>query len=234
MAEISVIIPAYNAAKTIEQCLNSILNQTFKDLEIIIVNDASTDNTVEIVKKIISQNPKINFNLILNTKNLGAPATRNWGAKEASGTSIIFCDADIVMKPMMLEKMASALKNHTGVAYAYSAFIFGVKTFRLWPFDAERLKKMPYIHTTSLIRHQYFPGFDESLKRFQDWDLWLTMLTDGQIGYYIPEVLFTVKPGGTMSNWLPKFVYKINWPWQFKKIDDYRQAELTIKQKHNL
>jgi len=48
---------------------------------------------------------------------------------------------------------------------------------------------MPYIHTTSLIKKDYFPGFDENIKRFQDWDLWLTMLQSGHTGYFINQIL---------------------------------------------
>jgi hypothetical protein len=90
---------------------------------------------------------------------------------------------------------------------------------------------MPYIHTTSLIRRDHFVGFDPSLKRFQDWDLWLTMMEKGDHGYYLPEILFTVSAGGTMSHWLPKFAYRLPW---LKKVKQYLAAEQIIKAKHHL
>ena len=225
MPEISVVIPVYNAQKTLEKCLDSIFNQTFKNFEVIAVNDGSTDDSQTILKKYQDKTT------IVNQPNQGAAAARNAGAKIALADFIIFCDADIVLKPEMLETMVATLKKSPQASYAYCAFKFGQKTFKLWPFAAEKLKKIPYIHTTSLIRKEHFTGFDKNLKRFQDWDLWLTMLEKGYTGKFIPEILFTVVPGGTMSHWLPKVFYKFSW---FKKVKEYRRAEKIIKQKHNL
>ncbi|HQA64128.1 MAG TPA: hypothetical protein PK085_03445, partial [bacterium] len=103
--------------------------------------------------------------------------------------------------------------------------------FKLWPFDPAKLKKMPYIHTSSLIRREFFPGFDENLKKFQDWDLWLTILERGGQGIWLEQSLFSIKSGGTMSSWLPKIFYQLPW---LKKVKAYRQAERIIKIKHNL
>jgi len=225
MPQISVVIPIYNAQKTLKQCLESIFNQTFKPIEIIAVNDGSTDKS----KKILEQYKK--KITMIDQPNGGAAKARNAGAKIANAPFIIFCDADIIMKPEMLEKMYQVLKKHPEASYTYSAFKFGNKTFKLWEFNEQKLKQMPYIHTTSLIRKEHFPWFDEKLKRFQDWDLWLTMLKRGYKGYFINEVLFTVKSGGTMSSWLPKSLYKFPWLKQVKK---YKKAEDIIKKKHNL
>ena len=226
MPAISVIIPAYNAEKTLKNCLQSLEQQTFKDFEIIVVNDGSTDQTPKILT---ASDPKIK---VINQKNAGAAAARNRGAKEAQGELIIFCDADLILKPKMLEIMFLALKENPSAAYAYSSFKFGLKTFWLWPFDPDKLKQMPYIHTTALLRRHLFPGFDKNLKRFQDWDLWLTLLEQGKTGVFVPEVLFTVRPGGTMSSWLPKFVYKL--PWKTKKAKKYLEAKKIIQEKHRI
>lgn len=123
-----------------------------------------------------------------------------------------------------------ALREHPEVSYVYSAFRFGWKTFRSFPFDPDRLRRMPYIHTTSLIRRVHFPEFDESLKRFQDWDLWLTMLAHGHVGIHIPEVLFTVRSGGTMSRWFPSFALKL--PWKPSWVRAYEDAAAIIRKKH--
>jgi len=223
--QLSIIIPIYNAEKTLEQCLQSIFNQTFKNFEVIAVNDGSTDNSLKILQKYQRQI------IIINQPNQGAAAARNAGAKISRSQFLIFGDADIIMTEKMLEIMINALREKPMASYVYSSFKFGAKTFRLWPFDPKKLRKMPYIHTTSLIRKEHFPGFDKKLKRFQDWDLWLTMLERGHKGFFINQVLFTVKPGGTMSNWLPRFAY--NLPW-LKKVRQYKNAEKIIKEKHNL
>ena len=137
MPEISVVIPVYNAQKTLEKCLDSIFNQTFKNFEVIAVNDGSTDDSQTILKK---YQDKIT---IVNQPNQGAAAARNAGAKIALADFIIFCDADIVLKPEMLETMVATLKKSPQASYAYCAFKFGQKTFKLWPFSAEKLKKFP-------------------------------------------------------------------------------------------
>ena len=191
------------------ECLESIKNQTFQGFEIIIVNDGSTDITSEELEKLTLQFSNSPILHTIHQPNQGAPVARNRGFDESRGAYVLFCDADIIMKPDMLEKMAKALDENSEVSYVYSSFKFGWKKFQLWKFDAEKLKQMPYIHTTSLIRREHFPGWDPTLKRLQDWDLWLTMLEQGHTGKWIPEVLFTVKTGGTMSSWLPSFLTKI-------------------------
>jgi glycosyltransferase involved in cell wall biosynthesis len=225
--KISVIIPCYNSAKTIIKCLDSVFNQTYKNLEVIIVDDGSTDNLVGLLT---GYNNKL---IILQQENKGAPTARNYGFKISRGEFVIFLDADIVMRPIMLEKMFFALKDNPQASFAYSSFRFGWKNFRLWSFDSEKLKEMPYIHTSSLMRREAFPGFDPLLKKFQDWDLFLTIVERGGRGVFIPEVLFKVKTGGTISSWLPSFVY--NFPnLKFKAQKKYYQGQEIIRKKHNL
>ena len=225
MPSVSVIIPVYNQAKRVGECLQSIFKQTFKDFEVIVVNDGSTDNLAKALRPYLGK-----FRLI-SQKNRGAAAARNAGYRLSTGKYLLFCDADIVLKPQMLEKMVKTLEQNPQAAYVYSSYKFGGKLFKGWPFDAEKLKKINFAHTTSLIRRERFCGFDEKLKRFQDWDLWLTMSARGERGVWLPEVLFTVKAGGTMSFWLPKFMYRFSW---LPAVARYRAAEKIIRQKHHL
>lgn len=225
--KISVIIPAFNAAKTIEACLSSVFNSTYKNIEVIVVNDGSTD---DLALALTSCAHKLT---LFDQENKGAPAARNFGFKFSSGEFVIFLDADIVMKPTMLEKLFLALKADPTATFAYSSFRLGWKKFRLWPFDAEKLKQMPYIHTSSLIRREAFPGFDESLKKFQDWDLFLMMAERGGRGAFVSEVLFKIISGGTMSHWLPSFIYRLPW-LKLKEKDKYETAREIIINKHKL
>lgn len=89
MPDISIIVPAYNAGKYIERCLESLINQTKNELEFIIVNDGSTDNTEEIVKKI--KDKRIKY---FKNKNQGIGKTRNFGISKAKGKYIMFLDSD--------------------------------------------------------------------------------------------------------------------------------------------
>lgn len=222
--KISIIIPVFNHAKALAQCLQSIKNQTLQDFEIIIVNDGSTDITHEKLIEMI--NDQRSMVKCIYQPNQGAPIARNNGFKESTGQYVIFCDADVIMKPNMLAKMAKVLDINPNISYVYSSFKFGWKKFKLWSFDAERLRQMPYIHTTSLIRREHFPGFNPTLKKLQDWELWLTMLDQNHIGQWIDEILFTVKTGGTMSKWLPSFMVKLGIG---KTAQEYHQALEVIK-----
>jgi len=225
---IDIIIPAYNASQSLTACLLSIWKQTFKAFRLTVVNDGSTDDTAKILKR---YSDRLN---IIEQSNQGASAARNAGAKQARAEFIIFVDADIILQPKMLEIMHKTLVNHSDASYAYSAFKFGRKKFKLWKFSANQLRRMPYIHTTSLIRRKHFPGFDEKLKRFQDWDLWLTMLVKKHHGIFIKEILFKVKAGGMMSTWLPSFFYVAPMFKKHKEVEAYQQAKKIIFEKHHL
>lgn len=224
---ISIIIPVYNATSTIEACLKSIFSQTYKNIEVIIVNDGSTDDLTGVLLNVSG-----NF-VVYEQENQGAPMARNFGFKQSHGEFVIFLDADIIMKPKMLEKLYLALKTESEAAFAYSSFFWGYKRFKLWPFNYETLKKIPYIHTSALIRRDFFPGFDSVLKKFQDWDLFLTIAKNGGKGVFVAESLFRVTAKGTMSSWLPSFVYKIPF-LRLKTKENYQQAEAIIRKKHGI
>lgn len=235
---ISIIIPIYNQADKLVKTLESINKQTYRDFEVIIVNDGSTDGVEDVcalhLKKLSETSNISNGYLFLNQENKGAPAARNRGRASAQGEYLFFCDADAVLKENALEELLNALSDHPEASYAYSSFNWGRKLFKLSPFDAERLRREPYIHTMSLIRAIDYPnqGWDESIKKFQDWDLWLTMLEAGKIGIFVDKVLFKVAPGGTISSWLPSFAYKLL-PF-LSAVKKYKKALAIIKRKHGL
>ncbi|OQA36216.1 MAG: putative glycosyltransferase EpsH [Parcubacteria group bacterium ADurb.Bin326] len=224
---ISVIIPAYNATKTIGACLKSVFAQSYKDIEVIIVNDGSTD---DLNSALLCVTGKF---VVYEQDNQGAPAARNFGFKQSHGESVIFLDADIIMNPKMLEKLHLALKADPEAAFAYSSFYWGWKKFKLWLFSYEKLKEMPYIHTSALIRREVFPGFDIGIKKFQDWDLFLTIAENDGKGVFIAEPLFKVTAKGTMSSWLPSFVYRLPF-LRFRAKDKYLEAKEIIRKKHRI
>jgi glycosyltransferase involved in cell wall biosynthesis len=230
---ISIIIPLYNQADKLERCLHSISLQSFDNFEVIVVNDRSKDRLTMTLKK-YAHIFGLRFRALHNQSNHGAPYTRNKGFRASKGEYIMFCDADIVMEPEMLFKLHRKLSEDKSAAYAYSSHKFGHKRFDKLEWSEERLRNMPFIHTTALIRREAFPkgGFDEKIKRLQDWDLWLTMLESGHKGVWVPELLFRVETGGTMSSWLPSAFYRL-FPF-LPKARRYEAAVATIKAKHNL
>ena len=108
---ISVIVPMYNAKKYIADCLDSILAQTFKDFEVVLVNDCSPDNSRQIAENYLEKFAG-RLKIYDNEKNLGASLTRNKGLKISSGEYIFFIDSDDFITPTALEEMISLMKNY--------------------------------------------------------------------------------------------------------------------------
>lgn len=100
--KISIIIPVYNIEKYLSECLESILNQTFKDFEVICVNDGSTDSSLEILKSFAQKDSRFK---IFSQKNQGAAIARNTGIKQAKGEYLQFLDSDDYFEPNMLEEL---------------------------------------------------------------------------------------------------------------------------------
>jgi glycosyltransferase involved in cell wall biosynthesis len=232
---ISIIIPVFNQADKLRCCLESILIQTFGRYEIIIVNDGSTDESGEVAKEYRTKFGLAGIDCkIIEQENKGAPNARNHGFQAAKGDYVLFCDADVILERSCLWEMVNALQRNPQASFSYSSFYWGKKIFKLQPFDAKKLKQMPYIHTTSLIKYKDFPitGWDEGLKRLQDWDLWLCFVGQGSVGVWIDKPLIHVCPGGTISSWLPSFAYKL-FPF-LPAVKRYKMAVRIVKEKHGL
>ena len=115
MAKISIIIPIYNVEKYIAQAMESVVNQTMRDIEIICVNDCGTDNSMQIVNQFAKKDSRIK--VINNPHNMGIADTRNVGLNAATAPYIMWCDPDDWMQPDMCEKMYNAItKNKSDIA----------------------------------------------------------------------------------------------------------------------
>lgn len=231
---ISLIVPVHNHAGTLERSLKSLAYQTYRPLEVIVVDDGSTDNFASYLPAWSRIMP---FQFI-NQPHQGAAAARNRGYREARGEFIIFWDADTIARPEMLARLKRQLDANPEASYAYCQFRFGWKKMKSQPFSVADLRRFNYIDTTSLIRRSALLGvpgpFDESLTRFQDWDLWLTLLEQNKKGIFIPEVLYTkiVHRRQGISSWLPSFAYQL--PGRFQAARLYQQARAKVLAKHQL
>lgn len=133
---------------------------------------------------------------VVDKDSRGAPWARNQGAMLARGEFLLFLDDDIVLRSGFLSAMHQALIDHPESAYAYCSYERGTP-FRdiSWahPFDARRLRRSNYISTMSLMRRDAFVPWDERLRRFQDWDMWLNLLERGRTGVLVDGVLFAAE-----------------------------------------
>lgn len=247
-ALVSVIIPVYNHSSAIGRCLRSIEAETYRPIEVIIVDDGSTDNIGSILEPARSRLEAAGLNTkVVHQSNRGAAGARNRGFREAAGEYVIFWDADTVGEPRMLERMVEALEKNPNASYAYCQFKIDWKIMLQGAVTAEELRDNNYIDVTSLalrndLRHvqtargvsseEMVGPFDESLRRFQDWDLWLCLLEQNKTGVFVPEVLFTKITGKRkgISRWLPKFFYR--WPW-LKTVREYNDAKEIVLRKHS-
>lgn len=182
---VSVVIPTYNRAHLIHRAIKSVLDQTYKDLEIIIVDDGSKDNTEDIVKNF--KNNKIRY--IKHKKNKGASAARNTGVKASRGEYIAFQDSDDEWFPDKLEKQIKAFNTSSpGVGVVYSGFykVEGDKkiyvpnddrfTYKEGNIHGELLKGNFVGTPAVLIKKECFEKvkyFDEYIPALEDWELWI-------------------------------------------------------------
>lgn len=210
MALISVIIPAYNAEKTIRRTIESVLNQTFSDFELIVVNDGSQDSTLEIISSI--SDPRIK---VFSYPHTSANPTRNRGFSHSVGEFIAFLDADDLWTSDKLEAQLRALQSNpqAAVAYSWTDWIdesdqFLGKCCHVTENGNVYAKLLLTCFVVSgsnpLIRRQAFieiGGFDESLVASQDFDLYLRLAAHYEyVAVPAPQVLYRISANSMFSN----------------------------------
>ncbi|MGJ8770676.1 glycosyl transferase [Clostridium botulinum] len=201
--DVSAVIPCYNCENFIEETVSSLLSQTIQLKEIILINDASTDNTAEILRQIEEKNKDI-VKVIDLKKNKGASYARNYGVKISRGDYILFMDSDDVAELMLIENYRSRLQElnygmEDKYALCYSAYIQIdekdneiseiIKGIQVEPEEIlgyEFLRN--YIISTSgvVVYKKLFlecGGFNEKLVYSEDWDLWLKLAMKGGFAY---------------------------------------------------
>ena len=238
--QIAVIIPCYNHADVLRRTLDALAAQTLLPSEVVVVEDGSAAPSKHVVEAFQLARPTFPIQYVAFETNRGAPAARNEGARRTTSPFLIFLDADADLVPDALESFMSALQAHPEASFAYSNYFHGVRPMPAREFEVKELRRLNFIHTSSLIRRSDFPGFDESIKKFQDWDLWLTMAEQGRYGVWVDQFLYRIEPrkSGGISFWMPSFMYmRIPWPifgWMPEEVRKYRTAERIIRQKHQI
>lgn len=216
---ISVVITCYNYGKYIAGCLQSVLAQTFKDFEIILVDDGSTDNTNEEIQPYLSDH-RLSY---IQQENSGQARAKNVGVKNASGKFIAFLDADDLWDVAKLEKqMALFSSEKIGIVYSRARFIDADGRDLDYQVTGKYLQPRRGNVTEFLLMDNFIPfsssivrrdcllslgAFDESLKMGIDWDLWLRQSTRYHFDF-VDE---------------PLLIYRLGHPGQMSKNVEERQ-----------
>lgn len=185
MPKVSVIIPTYNCAHYLEQAIESAMNQTYRDLEIIVLDDGSTDDTAQVVRKY-----EANIRYI-RQDNRGLPAARNHAIESSSGELIALLDADDWWEPTKLAEQVSILVEDPELCLVYSDLEVVFDDGSIIPsfLSSRPLAASGYVFdkllqsgfilpSTVLLRRSYLEQvgmFDESMRSHEDIDLWLRM-----------------------------------------------------------
>lgn len=210
MPVISVIIPVFNGEKTIKETIQSVLNQTFTDLEVIVINDGSQDSTLSVVSSI--EDPRLK---VFSYENAGVANSRNRGFSHASGEFISFLDADDLWTPDKLEAQLKALQAHPQAAVAYSwvdyidqsgKFFYAGNHITANGNIYEKLLLHNLLENGSnpLIHKQAFAkvgSFDQTLSSAADWDMWLRLSARYEfVAVPSSQVLYRVSTHSMSSN----------------------------------
>jgi glycosyltransferase involved in cell wall biosynthesis len=180
---ISIIVPCYNQAQYLDECLQSVMNQTFQDWECIIVNDGSPDKTKEIAK--IWTKKDIRF-IYLKKVNGGISSARNAGISIAKGEFILPLDADDKINIQYVELALKEFEKDKDLTLVYcNAYRFGLKNdvLKLTPFTLQNLAKENVIFCSGIFRKIDFlklKGYDINMVfGIEDWEFWISLLKDG-------------------------------------------------------
>ncbi len=214
---VSIITPSYNSAPFIAETINSILNQTYSNWELLITDDCSTDNTIEIVKQYIEKDSRVK--LFQLDKNQGAGICRNNSIKEAKGKYIAFCDSDDLWMPQKLEKQL-AFMEQKDCTLSYSSYmtcdeesnITGIVvcnkeiSYKDIKHD-DGIGCLTAIYDCEKTGKIYMPD----LRKRQDWGLWLKILKLCRISYGMKEPLaiYRIRKSSISRNKLSLVKYNI-------------------------
>jgi len=217
MPKISVVMPVYNGEKYLKQAVESILNQSFKDFEFIIVNGNSVDKSLEILRDFQQKDERIK---LVSGENKGLIYSLNEGVKMAQGEYIVRMDADDVSYPNRLEKQLKYVQEK-GLdvcgTWAEGVDAFGSKIREMqYPPDANKIKTFtllhsPFIHPSVIFRKDVFDevgGYRSFFKHIEDYELWTRLVfkykTDN-----IPEALLKYRFHGEQATKKNNFTIRV-------------------------
>lgn len=231
---VSIILPTHNAEETIDRCIESIINQTFKNWELICCDDCSSDNTLNKLKKWVERDSRIV--VLSNKENLRAAATRNKCFKIAKGNYIAQIDDDDYMKSDRLEEQLSHMKDSnfdfvgTSLNYFDEEGIWKTSKVIKYPSKQSFLKGSPFSNPSMMFKREclenvcYYRVAKETV-RGQDYDLFMRLYSNGYKGFNLEEPLtyyYRGKQGYRKTN------YKIRYYEFLVRYKNYKELNILF------
>lgn len=197
---VSVVIPCYNHANYLQDAIRSCLAQTYPNLEILVVDDGSTDNT----KAVVGQFPQVQY---IYQDNAGVGAARNRGWRQAQGEFVQFLDADDYLLPTKIQRCVDALRADPEIGVVYTDYEIRTEDMcarhpiqhPAWVMpEGEVLKRLIdqntafFVPACAVIRRELIErvnGFNETLHGTEDWYMWISLAAHGARFRYVPEML---------------------------------------------
>lgn len=225
---VSIIMAAYNAEKTIELAIESVLNQTYSNFELLVINDCSKDGTAKLVEDFSAKDNRVR--LISNEKNSGVSFTRKHCLVEANGSWIAILDSDDAWAPEKLEKQIE-LQNRTNadLLFTGSAFMDSEGRPIDWylhaPAEAtyrQLLKQNVLSNSSALVRKElYAKHYAVGDGMHEDFAIWLSILKDGKKAYGVDEPLLIYRIAKSSKSGNKIKAAKMNW-------NTYRYVGLNV------
>ena len=194
---VSFVIPCYNDARYVEQAIHSALNQTYKNKEVIVVDDGSNVETKSVLAKL---EPKLTQ--LITQDNKGQSAARNLGIKHAKGEFIIVLDSDDFFEPTFCEKAISYIKNNPNIKIisCYANLVYDYKPTELYKPRGGGIEN--FLFTSGVMGSSFFKkddwkkvgGYDETMRKgFEDWEFYIRLLKSSGKAFVIQEPLFNYR-----------------------------------------
>ncbi|WP_343565955.1 glycosyltransferase family A protein [Sphingobacterium sp.] len=200
---VSIIIPCYNNADTIRETLDSVYNQSYKNIEVIVVDDGSLDNSGERIRERQIQNPNL---ILLTQENSGPAAARNYGASISTGHYLVFLDGDDKIHTDYISTCVGCFEQDPTLDLVYPVtelFENEEGIFNLADFDPQTILTQNCFPIVAMIRKKDFlenGQFDEKLRIAEDWEMWIRHTRKFPNVKKIQKTLFFYRKRATMNS----------------------------------
>ena len=194
MPKVSVIVSCYNQGNYLKEALDSVIRQTYKELECIVIDDGSIDQTKDVVESFITLDKRIKY---IYQDNQGVCAARNNAIRASNGKYILCLDADDIISSIYIDQAVKELEQNPEVALVTTNYqYFGKSRKKIWlePYSIEKLMGHNLFINCSMFRRIDFDrvnGFNPNMKLgLEDWDFWLSLLENGGLVKYVEGINF--------------------------------------------